>query len=397
MGGKNLTRQWIAILNLSVVSAFVFLGVSLVSPILPQYARTFNIPVALTGWAVSSYAMARVLTDLPAGMVCDRYGRKNLMLVGLAIVVFSSLVAGLAQTYSLLIIGRFLGGLGSSLYITSSTSLLVDISQGGHRGKIMSVYSSLVFMGVSAGPALGGFVAAFYGIQAPFYVYALLSTIGLITIALLHEPMSENTKEKYVNWWSNIKALVSNRSFVLVNFSVFAIYFLGSGSRNTLLPLYASINLGLGLDEIGLLISVAMVATGLTIFPSGWLSDKVGRKIPLMAALFSSALLTSLIPFQITMSSLLMLIVVYGLAAGLQGSIVAWPVDIAPSDKTGIAIGLFRFIADLGIFLGPITVTYASDYLNPNSIGFQAFLIPSIIAIFAGILLIRANDPARKR
>ena len=392
-----MTGRWIAVLNLSLVSAFVFLGGSIVSPILPQYAMTFNIPVALTGWAISSYALARVVTDLPAGMLSDKYGRKNVMLVGLVIIVFSSLAAGLAPTYFLLIISRVLGGLGAALYITSSTSCLADISQGRDRGKIMSVYSGLVFMGLSAGPALGGFVAAFYGIQAPFYVYALLSTIGLMTITLFREPMSENNPEKHVHWWSNIKSLASNRSFILVNISVFAIFFLRSGSRNTLLPLYASINLGLGLDQIGLIIAVAMLATGLTVFPSGWLSDKVGRKIPLMASIFSSALLTSLIPFLGNLNSLLMLMIVYGFAAGLQGSISAWPADVAPSDKMGIAMSMFRFIADLAIFLGPITVTYANDYFNPNLINFQAFFIPSIIAIVAGVVLVKADDPTRKR
>ena len=391
-----MNERWVVVLNLSVVSAFVFSGVNVVSPILPQYAMTFNVPVALTGWAISSYAMARVVTDLPAGMFSDKYGRKKVMVTGLTTVTFSSIVAGLAPTYLVLILARALGGLGSALYITSATSWLAQISHGSGRGKMMSTHSSMIFMGMAAGPAVGGFTAAYGGIQAPFYVYALLTAVGVVATIPLHEPILGNDSHARRLLWSDLKTVFSNRSFILVSFSVFALYFLRSGVRSTLLPLYASINLGLGEDQIGLLMTAAMIATGLLSFPSGWLSDRIGRKIPIMTCIFSSALIVLLVPFQNSMKSLLMFMVAYGFATGLQGSISAWPADVAPSDKMGTAMGVYRFIGDLGFFLGPITVTYVSDYFNPNLITFQPFVISSIIATVAGIILIKAKDPSRK-
>ena len=391
-----MNERWVAVVNLSVVSAFVFLGVSVVSPILPQYAMTFNVPVALTGWAISSYALARVVTDLPAGMFSDKYGRKKVMVTGLAIVTVSSVVAGLAPTYLVLVLARVLGGLGSALYVTSATSWLAHISHGSDRGKMMSAYSSMIFIGIAAGPAVGGFVSAYYGIQAPFYVYALLTAVGVVATIPLREPISGSNAQTRCPRWSDLKTVFSNRSFILVNFSVFALFFLNSSVRSTLIPLYASINLGLGTGQIGLLMSVAMITTGVILFPSGWLSDRVGRKIPIITCLFSSAFLVLLAPFQSDMKSLLTFMVAYGLATGLRGSILAWPTDVAPSDKMGIAMGVYRFIGDLGFFLGPITVTYASDYFNPDLITFQPFLIPFIIAIIAGIILIKVDDPSRR-
>jgi DHA1 family multidrug resistance protein-like MFS transporter len=375
---------------------FVFLGVNVVSPILPQYTMTFNVPVALTGWVISSYAMARVVTDLPAGMFSDKYGGKKVMVTGLAIVTVSSVVAGLAPTYLVLILARALGGLGSALYVTSATSWLALISYGRDRGKMMGTYSSVIFIGIASGPAVGGFVAAYFGIQAPFYVYALLTAIGIIATIPLHEPILETDACTRSLRWNDLKTVFSNQSFILVNFSVFALFFLRSSVRSTLLPLYASINLGLGKGQIGLLMTVAMIATGLSSFPSGWFSDKVGRKTPIMACIFSSGFVVLLIPLQNSMEGLLMFMVIYGFATGLQGSISAWPADVAPSDKMGTAMGVYRFIGDLGFFLGPITVTYASDYFNPNLITLQPFLIPSIIATIAGIILFKAEDPSKK-
>lgn len=391
-----LNERWIAVINLSVISAFVFLGVNVVSPILPQYAMTFNIPVALTGWAISSYALARVVTDLPAGMLSDKYSRKKVMIIALAIVTFSSTVAGVAPTYFILIMARALSGLGSALYVTCATSWLAQISYGRDRGKMMGTYSTMIFIGISGGPAIGGFVAAYYGIQAPFYVYALLAFSGIVSTIFLHEPILENDTYEHTARLSDLKIVFSNQSFILVNFSVFALFFLRSSVRSTLLPLYASINLGLSEGQIGLLMTVAMIATGLLSFPSGWLSDKVGRKIPIITCVFSSAFIVLLIPFQNSAESLLTFMVAYGFVTGLQGSISAWPADVAPSDKMGTAIGVYRFIGDLGFFLGPITVTYASDYFNPDLITLQPFLIPSIIAAIAGVILIKADDPSKK-
>jgi MFS family permease len=393
----HLNKLWLTAVNLSVVSAFVFLGVSVVSPILPQYARAFNVSVALTGWAISAYALARVLTDLPAGLFSDKFGSKKVMLSGLAFIAIFSVVAGLAPTYSVLILARVASGVGSGLYVISATSLLARLSQGRDRGKMMGMYSSMIFMGMAAGPAIGGFVAAYFGISAPFYVYALLVVIGIAFTIPLYEPSNQNSVTVEGLNWQNVKSIMSNCSFILVNFAVLALFFLRSGVRSTLLPLYASINLGLTEAQIGLLMSIAIITTALSSFPSGWLSDRVGRKLPVMACTFSSAFLMVLVPFQNSIGQLALFMAAYGFATGLQGSLSAWPADVAPSDRIGAAMGVYRFIADLGFFLGPITVTYVNDYFNPNLIAAQSFIIPSALAIIAGIGLIKAEDPSGKR
>jgi MFS family permease len=391
-----LNIRWLTVINLSVVSGFVFLGVNVVSPILPQYARTFNVSVALTGWAISSYALARVLTDLPAGMLNDRYSCKKAMIAGLAMISLSSIVASLAPTYLVLILARASSGTGSALYIISATSLLARVSHGADRGKMMGMYSSMVFMGMSAGPAIGGFVAAYYGIQAPFLLYAFLTIVGIAFTIPLHEPPIDNDTKSESFRWTDLKTILSSKSFMLVTFAVFSLFFLRSSVRSTLVPLYASINLGLREDQIGLLMTVAIITTAISSFPSGWLSDKIGRKRPIMTCVFSSAFLIVLVPFQATMDSLMIFMAAYGFVTGLQGSISAWPADVSPPEKMGTAMGIYRLMADFGFFLGPITVTYFNDYLNPARITAESFVIPSIIAMIAGLSLIKAGDPSRE-
>ena len=111
-----------AILNLSLVSGFVVLGFSIITPVLRQYALSFSLPVSLIGWAVSSFALARITVDIPAGLLADSFGRKRIMILGLVFIILSSILSGMAENYSLLITGRVIQGIGSTLYITGTTT-----------------------------------------------------------------------------------------------------------------------------------------------------------------------------------------------------------------------------------------------------------------------------------
>ena len=116
-----------------------------------------------------------------------------------------------------------------------------------------------------------------------------------------------------------------------------------------------------------------------------------------MACLFLSATAVLLVPLQSSFGSLMGVMAFYGVATGLQGSIAAWPADVAPKGKLGTAMGVYREIGDLGIFLGPITVTYIAGSISQSIVTFTPFLAPAILCFVVGVLMIRAKDPARRR
>ena len=102
-----MKQRLLVILNLSLVSGLVMLGFNIISPVLPQYALSFSISVAVTGWAISSFAFARLVMDMPAGFLVDRFGRKRNMVLGLVFIGLSSIVAGMANNYIWLILGTY--------------------------------------------------------------------------------------------------------------------------------------------------------------------------------------------------------------------------------------------------------------------------------------------------
>lgn len=392
-----MKQRLLVILNLSLVSGFVILGVSIISPVLPQYALSFSIPVALVGWAVSAFALARVVTDIPAGFLADRFGRKRTMISGLVLIILSSIAAGTANNYAWLILARIVEGIGSALYMISATTWVAHISAGKSRGRYMSLYTGLVFAGTAFGPTIGGYTAAHFGLQAPFFAYAVLGLAGLIATLPLKEPVDSSHEARPKLRMKDVLSVLTNGPFMLVNCAVLALFFLRTGVRSTLVPLYASLNLGLSEEKIGILLTVAAVATAVFTFPSGWLSDKVGRKRPIMACLFLSGIAVLLIPLQGSLAGLMGIMAFYGLATGLQGSIAAWPADVAPKGRLGTSMGVYRIMGDLGMVLGPITATYVADYTGDLTITFMPFLAPALLAFVVGVLMIWAKDPAAKK
>lgn len=392
-----MKQRLFLILNLSLVSGFVILGVTIISPILPQYALSFDIPVALVGWAISAFALARLVMDIPAGFLADRFGRKKIMILGLVLIIASSIAAGTASSYAWLILARIVGGIGSALYMTSATTWVAQISAGNSRGRYMSLYTGLVFAGTAFGPTVGGYTAARFGLSAPFFAYAVFALAGLIATLPLKETADSPQATRSEMRMKDIFSLLSNRSFMLVNCAVLALFFLRTGVRGTLVPLYASLNLGLPENKIGILLTVAAIGTAISTFPSGWLSDRVGRKIPMMACLFLSGVAALLIPLQESPAGLMGIMAFYGLATGLQGSIAAWPADVAPKDKLGTSMGVYRVMGDIGMVLGPITASYLADYTGDLTVTFTPFLVPAILTFVMGLLVIRAKDPAARR
>jgi MFS family permease len=387
-----MRQRLFVILNLSLVSGCVILGVSIISPVLPQYALSFSVPLALVGWAISAFALARLVTDIPAGLLADRFGRKRTMISGLVLIILSSIGAGMADTYAWLIFARVVGGIGSALYMIAATTWVAQVSAGESRGRYMSLYTGLVFAGTAFGPTIGGYTAARFGLNAPFFAWAALGVAGLIATLPLKET-AERSKMRV----KDVLSVLSNRPFMLVNCAVLAMFFLRVGVRSTLVPLYAHLNLGLSVERIGVLLTVAAVATAASTFLSGWLSDRVGRKRPVMACLFLSGIVVLFIPSQGSPASLMAIMALYGLATGLQGSMAAWPADVAPKGKLGISMGVYREIGDVGMVLGPITATYVAGYTGDQTVTFMPFLAPALLVFVVGVLMIWARDPTRQR
>ncbi len=383
------------------------IGLSIVAPILPYYAETFNVNYTLVGLVVSAFGIARMFIDLPAGFLAQKYDIKKLMLLGLILVSTSSIIAGLAQNYWILLFARIIEGFGSAIYVTSATIFIALIASPERRGFLMSIYSGFLLLGSIFGPSFGGFIATLYGLNAPFFAYAIISAIGIIPTLTL--PRVNNLKDKkhfkprelYKQAWHSLKDL----NFMPVLPAIFSLFFIRTGVRNTLLPLFSGKDLGLNEFDIGILLTIAAIATTITMLSIGLISDKIGRRTPLFLSLVASAPITLWIPFTSSIIYVSLVIFIYGAIIGLSGPIAAYVTDIAPKDKLEIYMGVYRTIGDLGFVIGPLLMGYIVDLTGVaimregtliELVGWPPFAIAACIMILAGIILLKAPDLRQK-
>ena len=395
------------VLNLSLVTFLVMLGLSMVAPILPVYAESFQVSYTLVGFVISSFAAARMFIDIPAGLLSRRYNKKKIMITGLVLLSTSSVLAGYAPSYIILVIARVIEGVGSALYVTTATVFLAQISGEEKRGQWMSLYLGTLLLGSIFGPTFGGVLADNFDIHMPFFAYALITGLGIIpTIALpnLTSSLSEIPSLNLKQVLQDMHQVISSPSFLSVTFAIFTMFFLRTGIRSTLVPLFAANNLGLSPGDIGLILTFGAIATAFTITPIGSISDKIGRKRPLAACLVLSAVSILFIHASFDMFTLSITIVVFGAVVGLSGPSAAYVTDLVPPGKLEISMGVYRTISDSGFFVGPLLLGFVADITatpvpgasHSGLIEMAPFALASVILMIALLVLIGARDPARE-
>ncbi|PNX52896.1 MAG: hypothetical protein BV458_07260 [Thermoplasmata archaeon M9B2D] len=408
ISGSLKHSQLITVLNLAAVTFLVLLGLSMVSPILPGYAESFQVSYTLVGFVISSFALTRVVLDIPAGLLSRKYDKKMIMILGLTLIVVSSIMAGLAPTYIVLVIARMIEGAGSALYVTSATVFLAQISGKEKRGQWMSLYSGMLLLGSIFGPTFGGVIASSFDIRAPFFAYAIVAGLGVIpTLTLPKLQNSEHTSgaDERKSTLHDMWQVLTYPSFILATFATFSLFFIRTGVRSTLVPLFAANNLGLDPSFIGGILTVAGITTAATMVPMGSISDRIGRRNPLALCLLLSALISIWIPYSSNLLDLTINMAIYGAIIGLSGPIAAFVTDVSPQDKLEVSMGLYRMISDLGFIAGPLFLGYLADITatpvpgetHSGLISGIPFIAAAILLVTAGLTLLTAYDPIRGR
>jgi MFS family permease len=121
------------------------------------------------GIALASSSFGRVITNIPAGILSERIGRKPVIVTGAIIVAMAGSLSGFAPNAPSFWAIRFIMGIGSAMTITIANVVATDLSNVDNRGRILGLMHGVQLVVGIFTPALGGFLAEFADIRAPFY------------------------------------------------------------------------------------------------------------------------------------------------------------------------------------------------------------------------------------
>lgn len=259
------------------------------TPLLPSYADRFELSKAGAGFLQAAYPLGVLLGGLPSGVVAARLGVKPTALAGLALLAATSVVFGLAGSIALLDAARIAQGVGSACAWTASLAWLVAAAPAGRRGVLIGTAMAVAIGGALFGPVLGG-IASLVGTGPAFSAVAVLAAaIGAFALAVPAPPGRGGQPVRRV-----VSALAERR--ILAGVWLVALPALLFGAQSVLVPLRLD-RLGLSALAIG---AVFLVATALEAAASpfiGRLTDRHGRRPPLVGGLLASAVGAALLPW----------------------------------------------------------------------------------------------------
>jgi MFS family permease len=384
--------RWI----LSIVVFLVMLGVAIIIPAVPLYAREFGASDLLVGALISAFGVARVVLDLPAGGFVQRASPKRVLEIGLALVVLSSIVAGFAPSYAVLLASRVVEGVGSALFMVAGIIVILMVSPPDQRGRALSLFTTMLLLGASFGPSLGGLVVPLYGANAPFFLYAGLVAVGwVVTRRWLRLPR-QGMPVRSPAGAPVVRTSVRDRSPLLLGVGTFALAFQWAGIGLTVAALYAYDNLRVDAPAFGVALALMTLANLGTTVVSGPLTDRLGRRLPLTLSLVGTAATIFALPFTVDYLQFLGVVILFGLVSGFWGQTGAWAADLAVDGRFGPALGFNRMAADLGFVVAPLLLGFLTEVTRDPLITHPPFTLTALLCLAGAGALARTRDPARR-
>ncbi|MFI9509656.1 MFS transporter [Nocardia sp. NPDC052566] len=379
-----------------VGAAFVIaIGFGLVSPVLPQYARSFGVGVAAASAIVSAFALMRLLFAPMSGRLVQKLGERWVYLGGLLIVAVSTGASAFAQSYWQLLVLRSAGGIGSTMFTVSSLALVIRMSPPEQRGRVSGLWSSSFLIGSVSGPMVGGALSGL-GLRAPFLIYAvaLLVACAIVYVSLRNSTLAapEPVGGLRLMTFKEGLARPEYRAVLLSNFANGAAVF---GVRMALVPLLVVEVLGQPSGMAGVALTVFAAGNMTVLFTAGRLSDRLGRKPFLVAGSLICAVGTAGLGIAPSLPWLLGTSFVAGLGSGMftptQQAAVA---DIiGPKARGGPVLAGFQMSADLGTVIGPVAVGALAQQI---SYGLALAVTGALLAVAAVVWAV-VPEPLHRR
>ena len=425
----GLQANWRQFTLLVVVNGFVGAMVGLERAVLPLLAEEeFGLAsrAAILSF-IATFGLAKALSNLAAGQLGDRFGRKSVLIAGWLVGLPVPLLIIWAPTWEWIVFANVLLGVNQGLAWSMTVIMKIDLVGPAQRGLAMGLNEAAGYLAVSMAALASGYVAAAYSLRPePFYLGFAFVLIGLLLSVFLIDETHGHARLESESWaressqsaaqaggvrvrdggldgahtelsFARVFSLTSWRNRTLFGVSQAGLVNnLNDGMAWGLFPLYFAV-LGLSIERIGWLAALYPAVWGLSQLVTGALSDQLGRKRLIVAGMWMQAAgIGLLLPdagFWLLAAAMAML----GLGTALvYPTLLATIGDVAHPSWRGSAVGVYRLWRDAGYVVGALLAGFLADLLSLE----WAIAVVGGLTLCSGILaavVMQETLPARPR
>jgi predicted MFS family arabinose efflux permease len=391
-GGMS-REEFRAALSLSSVYALRMLGLFMILPVFALYAGDLEgVTPTLTGLAIGIYGLTQAALQIPAGLLSDRIGRKPVIIGGLLIFALGSVVAALADSMLVVILGRALQGAGA--IAAAIMALAADLTREQHRIKAMALIGMSIGLSFALALVLGPVLNDWVGVPGIFAITAVLAVGGILVVgfvvprAVVSRPhrVAEAIPEQFGR-------VLRQTQLLRLDFGILMLHAILTASF-VVLPLILRDQAGVAASAHWKIYLPVLVCSVLAMLPLIIMAERKGRVRPVFLSAIALLIAAELGLFflPVTLYSVVFMMFVFFTAFNLLEAMLPSLISrIAPADCRGTAMGFYSSSQFFGAFLGGALGGVLHQYAGTHAV----FLCSAVGAALWLLLALSMSRPEK--
>ena len=371
------------VIVLGLVSFFNDCASEMVYPVVPIFlTATLGAPVAVVGLIEGIAESTASLLKVISGWLSDKFRKRKIFVVaGYSFSTFSKIVIGFAQSWPLVLLGRFADRFGKGVRTSARDALISESADGSIQGKAFGFHRALDSLGAVVGPLTAVFLINYFGgnLRPIFYLAFIPGAVGVFLLLSLvkEKPFFKKTSQSPK---ISFKNLTPAFKIFLAASTLFAL----GNSSDAFLILKAK-NLGLTTSLAVFAYVVFNLFYALFSTPAGILSDKIGPKKLLSFGFFFFALIYLLFGFTQSTFLVWLLFAVYGIYMAMtEGVGKAYISQIGEEESLATSFGVYQTVVGFCTFFASLIAGLLWSKINPSA----PFIFGAALATLAGVIFL---------
>lgn len=391
-------------MKLSPITYFVMAAVcqtagsSGAATLAPFFMKEHGYSIALAGIPLVANGVGRVCSDLFSGVMAS-YFSSGTLLIAAVTTGFAMSIAGymFLDVLPVFLTVFTIYGLTEAMFALSLRKIGFDQSTPERQGQVQGLMASALGMGFTLGPLLGGFVGKWLGVNALFFLYAVPEVIGLILVLLggAHR-YGKTAREPTTTLWQEGLKLLRRPPFLASCLAIAQSFFYLVGITRVAFPFLAVNQRGIGLELLGIMVSISRLTDTLGRFSGGLLADKIKSYRVILLGIALGIPMFLLQVYGTSFLTLLLPLAVMTLGFGFTNvGATTFALQVAPSTAKGLSLGLSRASTSAGQMMGPLVCGLLIEQMG-YELGFQAMALSSLVVLAIAWYGLR-KEPATDR